>query len=49
MNDIDLAQSLFKKPAEVVKEAFGGRLPTYTVEAEAMADSEGGFVQVQFM
>ena len=49
VNDIDLAQSLFKKPAEVVKEAFGGRLPTYTVEAEAMADSEGGFVQVQFM
>ena len=49
MNDFDLAQSLFKKPAEVVKEAFGGRLPTYTVEAEAMADSEGGFVQVQFM
>lgn len=49
MNDIDLAQSLFKKPAEVVKEAFGGRLPTYTVEAEAMADSVGGFVQVQFM
>ena len=48
MNDIDLAQSLFKKPAEVVKEAFGGRLPTYTVEAEAMAGSEGGFVQVQF-
>lgn len=49
MNDLDLAQSLFRKPTEIVTEAFGGRLPAYTVEAEAMADSEGGFVQVQFM
>lgn len=49
MNDIDLAQSLFRKPAEIVTEAFGGRLPPYTVEAEAMEDSANGMVAVQFM
>ena len=48
VNDIDLAQMLFRKSADIVSEAFGGRLPTYTVEAEAMADSVDGFVQVQF-
>ena len=48
VNDIDLAQTLFRKSSDIVSEAFGGRLPTYTVEAEAMADSADGFVQVQF-
>lgn len=49
MNDLDLAQSLFRKPTEIVTEAFGGRLPAYTVEAEAMEDSADGMVAVQFM
>lgn len=42
-NDLELGQALFRKPRDVVREGFGGTLPTVQVDAEAVTDSEDGY------
>ena len=47
MTDIELARALFRKPSDIVSEAFNGDLPLKTVAGTAMADSADGMVQVE--
>lgn len=42
-NDLELGQALFRKPRDIVREGFGGTLPTVQVDAEAVTDSEDGY------
>ena len=45
----ELARKLFPKAQDVVREGMGGSLPSYQIEATAVADSADGMVLVSLM